>query len=59
MGEEIKKLSEAVKAAFEISFVFNRFHFGEACLERLGFTAEEYNDWNFNLLEALDSPMNK
>jgi ribonucleoside-diphosphate reductase alpha chain len=53
LGEEIKKLSEAVKAAFEIGFVFNRFSLGEACLERLGFTAEQYNDWNFNLLEAL------
>lgn len=53
IAEEIKKLSEAVKAAFEISFVFNRFALGEACLERLGFTPEEYNDWNFNLLEAL------
>ncbi len=50
---EINKLSEAVKAAFEISFVFNRFALGEACLERLGFTQKEYNDWNFNLLEAL------
>ncbi len=53
IAEEIKKLSEAVKSAFEISFVFNRFSLGEACLERLGFTAEEYSDWNFNLLEAL------
>lgn len=53
IAEEIKKLSEAVKSAFEISFVFNRFSLGEACLERLGFTAAEYNDWNFNLLEAL------
>ncbi|MDB5248254.1 MAG: vitamin B12-dependent ribonucleotide reductase [Segetibacter sp.] len=53
IAEEIQKLSEAVKAAFEISFVFNRFALGEACLERLGFTAAEYSDWNFNLLEAL------
>ncbi len=53
IGEEIKKLNEAVKAAFEIGFVFNRFALGEACLERLGFTAAQYNDWNFNLLEAL------
>jgi len=35
LGEEIKKLNDAVKAAFEISFVFNRFALGEACLERL------------------------
>ena len=26
---------------------------GESCLERLGFTAEQYNDWNFDLLDAL------
>ena len=53
IAEEISKLSEAVKSAFEISFVFNRFSLGEACLERLGFTPKEYSDWNFNLLEAL------
>jgi ribonucleoside-diphosphate reductase alpha chain len=53
IAEEIKKLNEAVKAAFEIGFVFNKYSLGEACLERLGFTAEQYNDWNFNLLEAL------
>jgi len=53
IAEEIKKLSDALKSAFEIGFVFNRFTLGEACLERLGFTAEEYLDWNFNLLEEL------
>jgi ribonucleoside-diphosphate reductase alpha chain len=53
IAEEIKKLDAAVKSAFEIGFVFNRFSLGEACLERLGFTADQYNDWNFNLLEAL------
>ncbi len=53
IAEEISKLDAAVKSAFEIGFVFNRFTLGEACLERLGFTAEQYGDWNFNLLEAL------
>ncbi|MDB5192023.1 MAG: vitamin B12-dependent ribonucleotide reductase [Segetibacter sp.] len=53
IAEEIKKLGDALKSAFEIGFVFNRFTLGEACLERLGFSAEEYMDWNFNLLEAL------
>ncbi|HEY8397701.1 MAG TPA: vitamin B12-dependent ribonucleotide reductase [Flavihumibacter sp.] len=53
IAEEIKKLDDAVKSAFEIGFVFNKFTLGEACLERLGFTADQYNDWNFNLLEAL------
>jgi ribonucleoside-diphosphate reductase alpha chain len=53
IADEIKKLGDALKSAFEISFVFNRFTLGEACLERLGFKAAEYMDWNFNLLEAL------
>jgi ribonucleoside-diphosphate reductase alpha chain len=53
IAEEIKKLSEAVKSAFEIGFVFNRFTLGDACLERLGFTEADYSDWNFNLLDAL------
>ena len=33
--------------------MFNRFILGEACLQRLGFTEEEYTDWSFNMLEAL------
>ena len=53
IAEEIKKLDEAVASAFEIGFVFNKYTLGEACLERLGFTAEQYNDWNLNLLESL------
>ena len=53
IADEIKKLSEAVKSAFEIGFVFNRFTLGDACLERLGFTPVQINDWNFNLLEEL------
>lgn len=53
IADEVKKLNDAAKSAFEIGFVFNKFTLGEACLERLGFTAEQYNDWNFNLLESL------
>ncbi|MBS1752165.1 MAG: vitamin B12-dependent ribonucleotide reductase [Bacteroidetes bacterium] len=53
ISDEIKKLDNALASAFEIGFVFNKFTLGEPCLERLGFTPEEYNDWNFNLLEAL------
>ncbi|MBN8835679.1 MAG: vitamin B12-dependent ribonucleotide reductase [Sphingobacteriia bacterium] len=52
-AEEIAKLNAAAKTAFEIGFVFNRFILGEACLQRLGFTEEEYTDWSFNMLEAL------
>jgi ribonucleoside-diphosphate reductase alpha chain len=53
IAEEIQKLNNAALAAFEIGFLFNKFILGEACLERLGFTAEQYNDWGFDLLDAL------
>lgn len=53
LAEEIAKLDAAMAAAFEIGFVFNKYTLGEACLERLGFTPDQFNDWNFNLLEAL------
>jgi ribonucleoside-diphosphate reductase alpha chain len=52
-GEEIAKLNAAAKAAFEIGFIFNRYSLGDACLQRLGFTEEQYSDWSFNMLEAL------
>jgi len=53
IAEEIKKLNDAAKAAFEIGFIFNRFTLGDACLERLGFTLAQYSDWNFDLLDSL------
>lgn len=53
LTEEIQKLEAGMAAAFHIKFAFNRFSLGEACLERLGFKPEEFNDWNWNMLEAL------
>lgn len=53
IAEEIKKLDAAVISAFDIAFVFNKYTLGEECLQRLGFTAEQYNDFEWNLLEAL------
>lgn len=53
IGEELKKLDAAVESAFEIGFVFNVYNLGEECLQRLGFTPEEYFAPEFNLLEAL------
>jgi ribonucleoside-diphosphate reductase alpha chain len=50
---EIEKLNAAARSAFEIAFIFNRFTLGDACMQRLGFTEEEYSDWSFNLLEAI------
>ena len=51
--EEVTKLNNAAKSAFEIGFIFNRFTLGDACLTRLGFKEEVFADWSFNLLEAL------
>ncbi len=53
IAEEIKKLDAAVASAFEIGFVFNVYKLGEECLQRLGFKPEQYNNFEWNLLEAL------
>ncbi|HTL07126.1 MAG TPA: vitamin B12-dependent ribonucleotide reductase [Chitinophagaceae bacterium] len=53
LADEIKKLDAAAIAAFEIGFVFNVYTLGEACLQRLGFKAEQYYNFEWNLLEAL------
>lgn len=51
--EEIEKLDAAVESAFDINFVFNAYTLGEACLQRLGFSADQYYDMEFNLLHEL------
>lgn len=53
IADEIKRLDAAVATAFEISFVFNKFTLGEECLQRLGFKPEDYNSFEWSLLEAL------
>lgn len=53
IAEEIKRLDAAVAAAFDIAFVFNKYTLGEECLQRLGFVPEQYNDFEWSLLEAL------
>lgn len=50
---EIERLNAAMASAFEIGFVFNVFTLGEACMHRLGFVPEQYNDFGWSLLEAL------
>ncbi|MBS1631054.1 MAG: vitamin B12-dependent ribonucleotide reductase [Bacteroidetes bacterium] len=54
IADEIKKLDTAVATAFNINFIFNKYTLGEECLQRLGFTPEQYNDFEWSLLEALD-----
>jgi ribonucleoside-diphosphate reductase alpha chain len=53
IADEIRKLDEAVKAAFEIGFVFNVYSLGEECLQRFGFKPEEYFNPSWSMLEAL------
>ncbi|RCH54515.1 vitamin B12-dependent ribonucleotide reductase [Mucilaginibacter hurinus] len=50
---DLEKLDRGVVSAFEISFAFNVWSLGEDVLQRLGFTAEQYNAADFNLLRAL------
>jgi ribonucleoside-diphosphate reductase alpha chain len=53
IASEIQKLDKAVGSAFEIGFVFNVYNLGEECLKRLGFTPEQYFNFEWSLLEAL------
>lgn len=53
IAEEIKKLDSAVESAFDIAFVFNHYTLGEECLQRLGFSAEQYMSPLFSLLDEL------
>ena len=53
IADEIKRLDAAALTAFEVGFIFNKYTLGEECLQRLGFTSEKYNDFEWSLLEAL------
>ena len=51
---EIDKVEAAMESAFDVKFAFNRFTLGDDfCKDALGFTDEQLNDFNFNMLEAL------
>ncbi len=52
-GIDIQKLEAAMASAFEIGFVFNVYNLGEECLQRLGFAPEQYNNFEWSLLESL------
>jgi len=52
--ERIATLNQAMKAAFDIKFVFNKWTLGEAfCKEKLGLTDAQLNDPAFDMLQAL------
>ena len=51
--EDLEKVESGLASAFEISFAFNQWVLGEEAMERLGFTADQYNAEGFSLLRAL------
>ena len=51
--EEIEKAESQMAGAFDISFVFNRYTFGDATMQRLGFTGEQFENPKFNMLAEL------
>ncbi|MBA4494947.1 vitamin B12-dependent ribonucleotide reductase [Paenactinomyces guangxiensis] len=50
---DLDRVEQGLPSVFELSFAFNRWALGDDCLERLGFTREQYEAPDFNLLRAL------
>ncbi len=50
---DIAKIEETLPGVFEIGFAFNQWTLGEETMQRLGFSAEEYNGLGFSMLDAL------
>ncbi|MGQ0848952.1 MAG: TSCPD domain-containing protein, partial [Actinomycetota bacterium] len=51
--EDLSKIDAALPAVFELRHAFNPFVLGEAAIQRLGFTPDEYATFDFDLLAAL------
>jgi ribonucleoside-diphosphate reductase alpha chain len=51
--EDIAKVEKNLPQVFEMRFAFNKWILGEDTLKRLGFTKEQMDDFNFNLLKGL------
>ncbi len=51
--EKINEVEKQLETAFDIAFVFNKFTLGEDFCKKLGFTAEQLNNPEFNMLNAL------
>ncbi|RMB08546.1 vitamin B12-dependent ribonucleotide reductase [Eilatimonas milleporae] len=53
-AKEIEAVEEQLANAFDIKFVFNQWTLGaEFCKETLGFSDDQLNDYNFDMLAAL------
>ncbi|WP_152045795.1 vitamin B12-dependent ribonucleotide reductase [Aureimonas psammosilenae] len=51
--EEVETLNAAMKSAFDIKFVFNRWTLGDDAMRRLGVSEEQLGDMTFELLPFL------
>lgn len=51
--QDLGNIEAMLSTAFEIGFVFNKFTLGTECLERLGFKSEDYDDFEWSMLNAL------
>jgi ribonucleoside-diphosphate reductase alpha chain len=53
-ADVIAQVEKSLPSAFDISFVFNKYSLGaDFCKDTLGFTDEQLDDYNFNILRAL------
>ncbi|WP_187261881.1 vitamin B12-dependent ribonucleotide reductase [Pontibacter beigongshangensis] len=53
LPDELEKLEAALPTAYDVSNLFSAYTLGEACLQRLGFSAAQYQRPDFSLLQAL------
>ncbi|MDH3190551.1 MAG: vitamin B12-dependent ribonucleotide reductase, partial [Acidimicrobiia bacterium] len=51
--DDLAKLEKALPAVFELRHAFNVFTFGEETLQRIGFDADQYASFDFDLLREL------
>jgi ribonucleoside-diphosphate reductase alpha chain len=52
--EKVEAINAGLGSAFDVKFAFNKWSLGEEfCKETLGFTDEQLNDMNFDMLAAL------
>jgi ribonucleoside-diphosphate reductase alpha chain len=53
-ADEMEAIEKQLDSVFDIKFAFNKWSLGEEfCKNTLGFTDEQLNDFNFNMLESL------
>ena len=52
--DELDRVEESIEKVFDLPAAFSTWSVGEQCLERLGFTPEQYEAPTFSLLRELD-----